>query len=120
MAEGNAQHDHGMCPENPTSSKLRLAHRFHGAKFCLLNGDEVARRMRMNCLFAPVWQVLQALVSLSKATANLVLLLAPTAFLSSATAGSMLALFMSATGMPSWAGNCFSASSKPFAISSIS
>jgi hypothetical protein len=36
VAEGNAQHDYGMCPEDPTSSKLRLAHGsryLHGANF---------------------------------------------------------------------------------------
>jgi hypothetical protein len=66
--------------------------------------------MRMNCLFAPVWQVLQALVSLSKATANLLLLLAPTAFLrgrfeiacqAASSSSSALASFKSSVSKPS-------------------
>jgi hypothetical protein len=95
------------CAPKFDSSKLDLAHGFHYLHG--LNRDEIGRWMRMNCLFAPMWQVLQALVSLPKATANLVLLLAPTAFISSSTAGSILALIMSATGMPSWVGNSLQA-----------
>jgi hypothetical protein len=65
--------------------------------------------MRMNCLFAPVWQVLQALVSLSKATANLLLLLAPTflrgrfeiACQAASSSSSALASFKSSVSKPS-------------------
>jgi hypothetical protein len=52
------------------------------------------------------------------ATVNLALLFALTAFSGSAIAGPMMVLIMSATGMPSWVGNCLWASSRPSLISS--
>jgi hypothetical protein len=56
--------------------------------------------MRINGLLAAAWQALQPLVSSSKATVNLSLLFAVTAFSSSTIRGSMMVFIISATGMP--------------------
>ena len=67
--------------------------------------------MRINGLLAAAWQLLQPLVSSSKAAANLVLLFALTAFSTSSIRGSMMVLIISATGKPSKVGKSLAASS---------
>ena len=75
--------------------------------------------MLINGLLAPAWQLLQPLVSSSKAAINWVLFFASTAFSSRSIRGLMMVLIISATGTPSKVGCSLAASSKPSLISSI-